>query len=798
MFSSYFKMAVRHLRKQRFYALLNVIGLSIGLTCFLLIALFVRHELSYDTFHEKADRLYRVVKEDPGNFYLGTNHFAVTSAPLAGALMEEFPEVEHAAQIESVRAVLEHKGTRFTEEGIYATKHFFDVFTYPILEGHPTTVLAEPNHVVLSESLAKKYFGNEDPMGQTLSFLYYSDRLTLTVVGIMEDPPANSHISFDFVVSMASNGDYADMLDHWDSNNYLTYATLYPGQSYERFNAKLPALAHKYLSQREYYQENPGQISIYYAQPVTDIHLRSHINFEFQPNGDIKYVYLFSAIALLILLIACINYMNLATARSGMRAKEVGVRKVMGAHRAQLIGQFMGEAIIQTVIALLLAVVLVALLLPTFNDLTSRAMTLNLGGNGGLLAVLVLIGLAVGILAGSYPAFMISRYHPISVMKGVLGLRPGKTTLRNVLVVAQFSITIALIVGTLVVQRQLHFMQTTNTGVDRTQVVSIQLKDREVRGQYDAIKQALLQHSGIIQVTAARNDPTRITSNSGTRSWEGAEEGQHISIYNTSIEPDYLDVFGIELVEGRALSADITSDVDGMLINETTAKQLGWESAVGKWIRFRGKERPVIGVVRDFNFLSLHQEMAPLAMILNPGQLTRVMVKVSPNNLPESLAYIEQTMVTFQPDYPFEYHFLDDAFNNMYQTETRLGGLFSYFTGLALVIACLGLFGLAAFTAAQRTKEIGVRKVLGASVADILVLLSKDFTRLVGIAFVVGAPVAYIAMNTWLQDFAYRIALGWGTFVLAGIAALLIAWLTVSYQSLKAARVNPAVTLRSE
>ena len=799
MLKNYFKIAFRNFKKQKGYAVINIVGLAVGLACFILISLFVQFELSYDTFHDKADRIYRIAKEDPGNYYLGTNRFAVTPAPLVKALMEEFPEVEHATQIDQTYRLLEYEDKRFYEEGIYATEHFFDVFTFPLLQGDPRTALVEPNSIILTESLARKYFGEANPMGQSLTTIQANDKVEMKVVGIAKDVPANSHLTFDYLISMSSSRGYARYIDHWDSNNYLTYASLRPDHSLPDFVAKLPALARKYLSQRPYFQEHPEAIYIYFPQALTDIHLRSHLNFEFGVNGDIKYVYLFSAIGLLILLIACINYMNLATARSVTRAREVGVRKVIGAHRAQLVRQFMGEAIILSGLALLVAVTLVQLLLPTFNTLTARHMVLDMAHTGGLLATLLFLGLGVGILAGSYPAFMMSAFHPVRVMKGVLQRRTSKTTLRNVLVVVQFAVTVTLIVGTLVVQQQLRYIQRANTGIDRAHVVSIWIQDEAVRGQYAALKQTLQNHPNVLGVTASRHDPTRISSQSGTRQWEGAEEGQHISVYHTSIHHDYIDLFDIELVEGRDFSeAMATDERKGMLINETMARRLGWDTAVGKWLNLNRHEARVIGVMKDFNFQSFHQEIAPLALYLDTEWFSRVLVKVRPDEMRETIAFLDKTMAEFSPAYPFEYHFLDDAYNRMYQTETRLGSLFSYFTSLALAIACLGLLGLATFTASQRTKEIGVRKVLGASVGSIVALLSKDFLRLVGLAFIVAVPPAYFTMQHWLDGFAYRIELSWGIFLIAGLTALGVALSTVSYQSIKAALADPVKSLRYE
>lgn len=802
MLKNYLKIALRTLRKQKGYALINVVGLTVGLACFILISLFVRFELSYDSFHAKADRIYRIVKEDPGNYYLGTNRFAVTSAPIVQALIDEFPEVEYAVQIEPQEVLFRLKDSRFYEYGLYATRHFFDVFSFELLQGDPRTALAEPGSVILTESLARKYFGAADPMGRTLQHVRGSDEGPVTVTGVAADSPPNSHLTFDYLLSMTTSSSYRRLLetDHWDSNNFRTYVSLHPGYDLPEFEAKLVALAQKYLGRYDYYQKNPDRISIYYPQALTDIHLHSHLNFELRANGDITYVYLFSAIGLLILLLASINYMNLATARSAMRAKEVGVRKVMGARRVQLVGQFMGEAVILSTVALGIALVLAFALRPVFNTLTAREMSMGWSDHPGFWLALVGLGLGVGLLSGSYPALMMSGFKPVGVMKGVLHRTTGKPALRNVLVVAQFTVTTALIVGTLVINRQLQYIQTANTGVDRDHVVSIEIQDRDVREQYAAVSDALMQHPNVLGVTGAWRSPTQIASQSGATSWESAEEGDHISVYHTPVQHGFVDLFGIELVEGRDFSQSVTADErQGMLINETMARQLGWETAVGKWFDFQGRELRIIGVMKDFNFLSFHQPMAPLALYLaREGDISSVFAKVRPERMQETIAHLEATMETFSPAYPFEYEFLDDAYDNMYQTEVRLGSLFSYFTVLALLIACLGLVGLAAFTSSRRTKEIGVRKVLGASMADVLVLLSKDFVKLVVLAVVLAAPPAYFAMRHWLEGFAYRIEVGPGILLLAGGMALAVALLTVSYQAIRAAVADPVSSLRYE
>ncbi len=799
MFKNHLTIALRSLRKQGGFAFINIVGLAIGLTCFILIGLFVQFELSYDSFHEKSDRIYRIVQEQPGEFYLGSNRFAVTPAPLRTAVLEEIPEVEHAAQIDPTQLSMRFGEKQFNEEGIYASEGFLDVFSFRVLQGDAKEALARPDRILLTESLALRYFGKQNPVGKSLTATIESNQVELTVAGTIEDVPPNSHLTFDFVVSMATSPRYQRDIDWWLNNNYLIYVSLRADHDPADFDAKVAALPEKHLGQTEYYQNNPEQLSKYYIQALRDIHLRSHINAELGQNGDVKYIYLFSAIALLIVLIACINYVNLATARSATRAMEVGVRKVMGANRGQLIAQFIGEAIVPAVIALGIALALAAVLLPVFRSLTDREIFFDIVENGRLFAIFVVAGLGIGMLAGSYPAFMLTSFHPVHVMKGGWHNVRGKALLRNLLVVLQFSITIALIVGALVIHEQLAFVRDADTGVRRNHVISIDTHDPSLSNRYEALKQTLEAHSGIERVTASFFDPIRISSQSTTTEWDGVEEGQSIGIYHTPIRDDFLQVFDIELIEGQGFFRGPDSDgITDMVINETLKKRLGWESAIGKRVFLNGRNGRVIGVMNDFNFQSFRHTMEPLALYVETGDFSKVQVRIRPDHEQEAIAFLENTFAAFSPGFPFQYQFVDDAYNRLYQTEIRLGSLFSSFTILALCIACLGLLGLTTFTAEQRTKEIGVRKVLGATIADILVLLSIDFTRLILLAFVISVPIAYLAMNRWLQEFAYRVPLEWSTFAMAGGAAFILAWLTIGYQSMKAALANPVRSLRYE
>ncbi|MEM8484374.1 MAG: ABC transporter permease [Bacteroidota bacterium] len=804
MLKSYLKTALRTLKKERVYGFINIFGFAIGLTCFILISLFVRYEFGYDDFHEKADRIYRVAEVDPTGYYLGSNQYTDTPAPLLRALEEAFPEVDVATQLRKVKALLTHDGKQFYENGIYATPQFFDVFSFPIIQGDRGKALTDPNTVILTASLAQKYFGAANPIGQLLTFTpsapWWSTPppvgVDMQVVGVMADIPANTHLSFDYIISMSSSADYARHIDQWDNSNYFTYAALHSGFSLEHFKSKLAVVAKQHLAPDASAENHPEEIVSHFPQALTDIHLRSTINSEFGANGDIRYVFLFLGIALLVLLVAGINYVNLSIARSLVRAREFGVRKAIGASRKQLIGQFMGEALLPAILALILALVLLVVLLPAFNTLTSRS--ISLADNSMLLVLLVAIGLGVGILAGSYPAFRLSMLHPVHMMKGKLSQYLARYRVRNVLVVVQFSITIVLIIGTLVIWQQLSFIQGAETGIDREQVISIEINDPNLRGRITTVKEALQADASVLSVSASHHDPIYIDAQSDTRAWQGAAEGQEVSVYHSNIHYGYLDMFGVDLTEGRDFSAAIVTDQkQGLLINETLRKQLGWNEAVGRSLTLNGTDHHIVGVMRDFNFQSFRQKVAPLALYLDPGDYSRVFVKAGTEDIIRTLGFLQETMTTLSPAYPFTYSFLDSQYDQMYQADAQFGRLIGYFTLLAIVIGCLGLLGLASYMVAKRTKEIGIRKVLGASHTNVLFLVSKDFTLLVVIAFVLSAPVAFYAMHVWLNGFAYRIAISWQTLLIAGALTLVLAWLTVSYHTIKATLANPTKTLRN-
>lgn len=800
LLKNYARIAVRNLRKQLGYTLINTTGLAVGLACVILIGLYVRFELSYDRFHEKADHIFRIAREDPGSSFLGKSGYAVTPAPLVDALLDEFPEVEFATQVEPSRVILSKGSERFYENGLAATTQFFEVFSFDLVHGQKEDALRTPETIVFTETLARKYFGDTNPVGETLAYKQGRDSGVLTVTGVVADPPPNSHIGFDYLISMSTSSTFRFLLrkNEWDSNNYRTYTSLVPGSDVAAFEAKLTALAKERLSPLAYYQEHPDRIAHYFPQALTSIHLHSNLNFELGQNGSSLYVSLFSVIGLLILLLACINYTNLSTARALVRAREVGIRKVVGAYRRQLMAQFIGEALILVAMALVGAIALAYTVLPTFNALVGREIVLGWEAYQAFWLAVLAGGLAIGLVTGLYPAFVLSAFKPTAVLAGGRGLpSSGRPWLRNSLVVAQFAITTTLVVGTVVVYLQLDYVRHTETGLDREHVISISIPDRATRAQYGTLKQGLLQHPQVLQVSGTRFSPTYMLGQTTTDTWEGAEEGQQLSVYQNPVLPGFTDVFGLELVAGRAFSEEATgSSRVELIINETLVRQLGWDDPIGKRFSLQGMDGEVVGVVKDFHFQPFQQAIAPLVLYPSRTWFSSVLVKTRPEGGREALAHIEATLTALAPDYPFEYEFVDDAYQSMYGTEARLGRVFGYFSGIALVIACLGLLGLAAFAAAQRTKEIGIRKALGASAIDILVLLSRDFTRLVVFALLIGLPVAYAGAAQWLQEFAYAISLNGWTFMLVAAAILGVAWLTVGYQAIRGAHINPAHTLR--
>lgn len=804
MFKNYLKIAFRSLKKQKSYSFINIFGLAIGLTCFVLIGLFIQYELSYDTFHEHSDRTYRVVAQQPGNEYLGSEWFALTPTAMASKMKEDFPEVEYASYFGNVRSLIINDERSFIEWGVAADGDFFKTFTYQWFKGDSETALNDPNSIILTQTMSNKLFGGENPIGKGVNQVSSSgNTLTKTVTGVINDVPENSHFNFQYVVNDQSSAYYQYNFDEWSNTNNYTFITLKEGISAEEFSKKLPGFANTYIGATEYYQNNPDKLPIHTLQPLEDIHLKSgYLNFNPSGLGDIKSVYMFSAIAIIILLIACVNYMNLSTARSLTRAKEVGVRKVIGAIRSNLMMQFISEAVVISLLSIIAALLIIIGFLPTFGELVGRELTSQIFLSWKFWGFALISCLLVGIISGSYPAFYMSKLKPALILKSQVNGGKGNTLLRNALVIGQFTITIVLVISSIVVYKQLNYIKTTDTGLNRDQVIAISSPDPELWDRFETLEQELLKYPAIQSVSTSQFEPTQMSSRTLISDWDELEEGQELNIYISPVGFNFVEMFGIELIAGRSFSKDQYKETStDYLINEATLKELGWtaEETLGKPFSPWGKQGTIVGIVRDFNFLSLYQEIVPLTIVLAPQDNQRyVLAKVNAENMQETIIALEATFKEFSPSFPFSYSFLDDTYNNMYQSDLRLGQIFNYFTLLALIIACLGLFGLATFVTEQRSKEIGIRKVLGADLIQIISLLNKDFLSLVAISFLIAAPIGWYLAQTWLQDFAFKITITPLIFVVAGFITFGIALLTVSYKSITTAMANPVDSLKSD
>ena len=798
MLKNYFTTGLRNLRKHKGYALLNIAGLAVGMAACILMLLYVQDERSYDRFHEKADRIYRVGFENlqGGNWVTGvTNSWAVGEH-----LKNNFSEVEQVVRIQPWRAVITYDDRRAEEDRLAVVDDtFFEVFSFPLLQGDRASVLAAPSSVVISATTAQRYFGKNDPVGKILDF--NDGRFQLTVTGVMEDMPKTSHFHFDFIIASSTFHDIrlpAFFTNAGWTTQYV-YVVLPDAYDPATLEAKFPALIDTHF--REVFTSNVFRL---FLQPLTAIHLTSHTGEELGTNGDIVYVYLFSLIALLTLLIACINYMNLATARSLQRAREVGMRKVLGAQKSQLVKQFLGESMLVTTLALMGALGLSYLFLPTLNAFAGKALTLNMFEDIRMLGGVVGIALLIGLLAGIYPAFFLSAFEPLKVIKGVFTQGNAGLSLRQGLVVAQFGISIVLIIGTLMVYNQLDFLRTNNPGYQKEQVVYVPMQTMP-RDQYETLKNELLAHSQIVSIGATSLPMPGILQSSTNYLAEGLNVDPEAppSMKRVLVDHDFFNTLGMRFAAGRNFSRDFPSDSARVILNEAAIRELGWDAPIGKW--FEGtsgvpepQRRPVVGVVEDFNFTSLHDPVVPTVFYMDGRWLSFMYMRITGTDVPATLALIKDTYAKFVTNRAFSYSFLEDRVHELYQAEERFLQVFSVFTALAIGIACLGIFGLVTFMAAVRKKEIGVRKVLGASIANIMLSLSKEFTGLVLAAYVVAVPLGYLAVTWWLQDFAFRTPLRLGTFLLAGGLALLIAWLTISYQAVKAALANPIDTIRYE
>ena len=801
MFNNYMKVVIRNLLKHKGYLVTNVFGLAIGIASCVLIVLYIQDELSFDQYHEYKDRIYRLaVSETAGD---KVDEWAMSPAPWAPVLVQDYPEIENVTRVRppASRWLIRHEEKRFYEaDFVFVDSTFFDLFSIHLIRGDAKTALAEPHTVVLSASVTEKYFGDENPIGEVITG---DNRYEFTVTGVMQDIPDNSHFHFDFLASFASltatglYGEPSTMQNH--NHSLYTYLMLREGAVPEALELKLSGFLEMYLGER---LETLGIELRPFLQPLTEIHLNSNLRGELEANSDILYVYLFSTLAGFVLLIACINYMNLSTARSARRAHEVGMRKVLGSHQVQLIKQFMSESVLFSLLALVVALGLVHLLLPQFNLLSGKSLEMNYGSSW-LVPTLVAITFVTGIAAGGYPAFVLSSFRPIAVLTGSLKAGTSHSLLRKTLITFQFAVSIIMIIGTVVVLYQLEYMQNKKLGFDKDHVVIVRLPDPEAIEGYQTFKNAVLKYPDIINMSSATSVPGTEASRSLILP-EGYQEDQSTNVRTIYADFDFIETLGITMKSGRSFSREFGSIDNTILINEAAVRAFGWDDPDGKTFRFpgpRGASPPleVNGVMRDFHNQSLHQPIEPLMIMLSPWTFSFLVIRIDGNESSRGLELLQEQWRQTYPNHPaMDYSFLDQDLEQLYHVERRLGSVFVAGSMLSIVIACLGLLGLLSFMSEQRIKEFAIHRVVGASVLNIVFLLSKDSMVLIFLAFIIGAPIGYYNMNAWLEDFPYRVDLSVWVFMFSGITVLALAWLTVGYHALKAATANPINALHAE
>jgi len=790
MIQNYAVIALRNFRKHKAYSLINVAGLAIGIAVSLFIFLWIRDELSFDRFHAGARDIYRLTEDQKGADG-SVFRAAVTPELLGPALKADLPEVKEFTRVRPLGRNLVANGERqFYENGIlFADPAFLAIFTFPLVKGDPATALSNPDSLVVTESAARKYFGSDDPMGRTLRFL---DTYDLKVTGVARDVPRNSHLqfgligNFDFVVKeLGYSGG-------WWNNNFYTYVRLAPDTD----PARIAPAVYTYLK-----KVGPKTTTFINLQPLLDIHLRSNYAIDIDGASQVRsqYIQIFAGIAFLVLLIACINYMNLATARSGLRSREVGVRKVVGAGRQEIIRQFFGESLLFAAVAGVVAAGLVRLLLTQFNNLTGKAVPAGTLAAAPVILFLAGSALVAGVLSGIYPAIFLSSFRPASIFRGGSMTGTRSALFRKSLVVLQFALSTVFIAGTLVVASQIRYMRTKDLGYKGDSIVHFRLRG-DLSQNYQAFKDELSRTAGILGVTSSSDIPTYTVHSTTAFSWEGKAPDDYLLIHQFSVDYDYFETLGMEMAKGRAFSRAFPTDKDAFIVNETAARRMGFDDPLGKWVNLyrRKGPGPIIGVVKDFNFKSLHAPVEPLVLRIEPARDAYVLVKMRFEGLAAGLETIRRVHSKYNPRFPFEYEFLDDSLGELYRSDRRFGAIVGAFTGLAIFISALGLFGLASFLIERRTKEIGIRKILGAETGGIVVLLSRDFLQWVALANVIAVPVALLAMSNWLRSFAYRTPISPWIFAAAAALAIGVAMLTISLHCVRAAASNPARSLRYE
>jgi putative ABC transport system permease protein len=794
MIKNYLLVAFRSLSKNKAFSFINIVGLAIGMTACFLIYINVKFELSYDSFNEKSDQIYRVSTDV--KFPNSTAFLPGSFIQMGPSLQQDYPEVKANTRISGSRFLVQYGNSKFQEDNvIYADPSLFTVFTLPVVKGDVKKGFGAPFTVVMTETMAKKYFGNSNPVGKSLLL---DDKHPALVTAVIKDVPSNSHFKFDMAVSFATlEGVRSDALKNWASFGCLTYIVLPKGYDYNKLQRQLPAFANKHYTQADK-KENLGyDFSI---EPLKDVYMDAKRRTP--ETGDLHNVWIFSIIAVFILLIACINFINLTTARATERAKEVGVRKVIGAARGQLIIQFLSESVVICLAAFLLSILFSYSLLPLFNQLSGKVTNTSIFSHGYLLQFFIL-SCAIGIIAGLYPALVLSGFKPVITLKGRFSKSSKGILMRKGLVVAQFTISIVLIIGTIVVYNQLNYMRSQPLGFQKDQMLAINFySDSTVQHRAELIKNELKKIPNVVSATASRSLPGFSNGNSDSKIENKAGIMQQIVIDAYYVDYDFIPQFEMKLAAGRIFSKSFGTDTThSMIINETAAKNLGYRTpaeALGRDYLQWGRKGKIIGVLKDFHFQSLQETIRPLSMIIDPDFNRMFTLKIESKDIPATISAIQSKWNSLVPERPFNYTFVDDAFNKQYAAQVNFGNLFLYFAVLAICISCMGLFGLAAYSTIQRTREIGIRKVFGASVISIVNMLSVEFLQLVIISSLIAFPLAWFTMNKWLQDFAYRIAIDWWIFASAGVIALVIAFATVSFQAVKAALANPVESLRSE
>jgi len=795
MFKNYLKTALRITKQHKEYSFINIAGLALGIACCLLILFWVQDELSFDRFHENADHLYRLVEDL--NFEGRTLHIARTPSAVAPALLEEIPDVVNAAiYLPAPSLLVTHGENNFYENGIaFVSPSFLEMFTFSFIKGNQDSALKDLSSIVITDEAAEKYFGGEDPIDRTLRI---NNKQDFIVRGVLENVPQNSHLKFDVLLPFAALENMGEdagirwkpVMENWGVNFYFSYIQVAE-------NTDIHALDSKIV---DFIKEHSSITSTeLHVQPIKKIHLFSNLVADVEDNGSIKHVYIFSIIAFFVLFIACINFMNLTTAHAARRAKEVGMRKISGAKRGQIINQFLGESLFLSFFSLIFAVCIVFVFLPAFNSLSGKELAFDAGNSLGIFLILIVITTTTGILAGSYPAFFLSSFQPINILGKSGKTAQRKMIFRRFLVIIQFSLSIFLIIATFIVHDQLHFIQNSPLGFDRDHVVSIRLRG-ETAQSFPAVKEELLKNPQILSVTAANQLPTHILYSLTGAYWEGKDPKDDVLFHFVTVDYDFIQTLNLQLVEGRAFSKEFQSDqTAAFILNEKAAEYIGKESVVGEAFGFFGRRGRIIGVVKNFHFDNFYNEIKPLVLLYEaPSSDNFLIARISGDDISKNVAVMEEAWNKTIPFYPFELNFLDDEFNRQYRAEKRMGRLFNSFTFLSVFIASLGLFGLVSFMANQRTKEIGIRRVVGASVADIVKILTKEFILLVGIANLIAWPAAYFFMGKWLDNFVFRTHIQMWMFLYAALIAFAIAFLSVSYKTIKAATANPVDSLRYE